>query len=125
MGRLKDAGVVLKKYVLDNEISASVKDLIRNEYNMQIELVPPGYHWRNAVEAAIHDCKYHFLSILVEVVDNFSLYLWDRLLPQAKITLNILRQLNAMPKVSAYAHMCGPFDYNKIPVAPMGQGSSP
>ena len=25
-----------------------------------------------------------------------------------------------MPTVSAYAHLCGPFDYNKMPLAPMG-----
>ena len=32
----------------------------------------------------------------------------------------MLRQSNATPNVSAYAHMCGPFDYNKMPLAPMG-----
>ena len=31
-----------------------------------------------------------------------------------------LRQSNATPTVSAYAHLCGPFDYNKMPLAPMG-----
>ena len=36
MGKLKDSGVVPKKNVPDNEISTSMKDLIRNEYNMQI-----------------------------------------------------------------------------------------
>ena len=46
--------------------------------------------------------------------------LWDRLLPQAEITVNLLRQSNATPTVSAYAHMSGPFDYNKMPLAPMG-----
>ena len=46
--------------------------------------------------------------------------LWDRLLPQAEITINLLRQSNATPKVLAYAHMNGPFDYNKMPLAPMG-----
>jgi hypothetical protein len=28
--------------------------------------------------------------------------------------------LNATPTVSAYAHLSGPFDYNKMPLAPMG-----
>jgi hypothetical protein len=45
---------------------------------------------------------------------------WDRLLPQTEITLNLLRQSNTTPSVSAYTHLCGPFDYNKMPLAPMG-----
>ncbi|KAL9183037.1 hypothetical protein ACHAXT_004824 [Thalassiosira profunda] len=45
---------------------------------------------------------------------------WDKLLPQAEITLNLLRQSNATPAISAYAHINGPFDYNKMPLAPMG-----
>eukprot|EP00804_Cyclotella_cryptica_P028989 CCRYP_012408-RA/>CCRYP_012408-RA protein AED:0.21 eAED:0.21 QI:0/0/0/1/1/1/2/0/880 len=46
--------------------------------------------------------------------------LWDKLLPQTEITLNLLCQSNATPTVSAYAHLNGPFDYNKMPLAPMG-----
>eukprot|EP00804_Cyclotella_cryptica_P013852 CCRYP_018165-RA/>CCRYP_018165-RA protein AED:0.42 eAED:0.42 QI:0/0/0/1/0/0/3/0/199 len=36
------------------------------------------------------------------------------------MTLNLLRQSNATPTLSVYAHLCGPFDYNKMPLAPMG-----
>ncbi|KAL7485757.1 hypothetical protein ACHAW6_011365 [Cyclotella cf. meneghiniana] len=46
--------------------------------------------------------------------------LWDRLLPQTEITLNLLCQSTAMPTVSAYAHLAGPFDYNKMTLAQMG-----
>ena len=46
--------------------------------------------------------------------------LWDRLLPQTEITLNPLQQPNATPNVSAYAHLSGPLDCNKMPLAPMG-----
>ena len=42
IGRLKAAGVAPRKRVLKNEISASMKEMIRNKYNMEIELVPPG-----------------------------------------------------------------------------------
>lgn len=120
MGRLKDAGVIPKKYVLDNKILASIKELIRKEYNIKIELVPSGCHRRNAAEVAIQKFKYHFLSILASIANNVPLYLWDRPLLQAEITLNLLRQTNATPEVSAYAHMCGLFDYNKILRTPMG-----
>eukprot|EP00804_Cyclotella_cryptica_P028482 CCRYP_020573-RA/>CCRYP_020573-RA protein AED:0.34 eAED:0.34 QI:0/0/0/1/1/1/3/0/453 len=84
------------------------------------ELVPPGCHRRNAAEVAIRNFKSHFLSILAGVADDFPLKLWDKLLPQTEITLNLLRQSNATPTVSATPHLNGPFDYNKMPLAPMG-----
>jgi hypothetical protein len=46
--------------------------------------------------------------------------LWDKLLPQTILTLNLLRQSNAIPTVSAYQYVNGNFDYNKMPLAPMG-----
>ena len=58
--------------------------------------------------------------MLAGTADNFPLSLWDCLLPHAEITVNLLRQSNATPPVSAYAHIGGPFDYNKMPLAPMG-----
>ncbi len=54
------------------------------------------------------------------MAEEFPENLWDRLLLQTEITLNLLQQSNATPNVSAYAHLSGPFDYNKIPLAPMG-----
>ena len=87
---------------------------------MDLELVLPGSHRRNAAEVAIQNFKAHFLSILAGTADNFPMQLWDRLLSQADITVNLLRQSNATPTVSAYAHLSGPFDYNKMPLAPIG-----
>eukprot|EP00804_Cyclotella_cryptica_P028234 CCRYP_014586-RA/>CCRYP_014586-RA protein AED:0.41 eAED:0.41 QI:0/0/0/1/0/0.5/2/0/241 len=95
-----------------------MKDLITNKYRMAYELVPPGCHRRNAAEVAIRNFKAHFLSILAGTADDFPLRFWDKLLPQAEITINLLRQSNATPTVSAYAHLNGPFDYNKMPLAP-------
>ena len=118
--RLKRAGCTPKKHVLDNEISEHMKNHIRDTYKFQLELVPPGCHRRNAAEVAIRNFKAHFLSVLAGTADSFPPSLWDRLLPQTEITLNLLRQSNATPTVSAYAHLCGPFDYNKMPLAPMG-----
>merc|ERR1712197_187064 len=118
--RPKRAKIIPRKHVLDNEVSENMKELIRSTYNMELELVPPGCHRRNAAEVAIQNFKAHFLSILAGVADDFPMQLWDCLLPQAGITINLLRQSNATPTVSAYAHMSGPFDYNKMPLAPMG-----
>ncbi|KAL9183011.1 hypothetical protein ACHAXT_004798 [Thalassiosira profunda] len=56
----------------------------------------------------------------LEVIGNLAaLKGWDKLLPQAEITLNLLRQSNATPTISAYAHLTGPFDFNKMPLAPL------
>ena len=69
---------------------------------------------------ATRNFKAHYLSILAGTPDSFPPHLWDRLLPQTKITLNLLRQSNATPNVLAYAHLSGPFDYNKMQLALMG-----
>ena len=120
MLRLTRAGIMPAKHVLDNEVSENMKDHIRDKYKLTLELVPPGCHRRNAAEVAIRNFKSHFLSVLAGVSDDFPPSLWDKLLPQTEITLNLLRQSNATPTVSAYAHLSGPFDYNKMPLAPMG-----
>ena len=120
MQRLQRAGIVPQKHFLDKEISVAMKDIIKDKYKTEMELVPPGCHRRNAAEVAIRNFKAHFLSVLAGTADDFPPSLWDRLLPQAEITVNLLRQSNATPNVSAYAHLTGPFDYNKMPLAPMG-----
>ena len=60
------------------------------------------------------------MCILAGTAEDFPRQLWDKLLPQAEVTINLLQQSNATPNVSAYAHLSGPFDYNKMPLAPMG-----
>ena len=97
-----------------------MKNHIRDTCKINMELVPPECHRRNAAEVAIHNFKAHFLSVLAGVADNFSPSLWDRLLPQTEIMINLIQQSNATPNVSVYAHLSGPFEYNKMPLALMG-----
>ena len=59
---------------------------------MQTELVQLGSHHINAVEVAIRNFKDHFLSVLAGTAHDFSPSLWYILLPQAEITINLLRQ---------------------------------
>jgi hypothetical protein len=87
---------------------------------MNTELVPPGCHRQNAAEVAIHNFKSHFLSILAGVANDFPQNLLGPLILQTEITLNLIWQSNAMLTVSAYAHLSGPFDYNKMLLTPMG-----
>ena len=100
---LKRSGIVPQKHILENEVSKAMRDIIRDKYNMEMELVPPGCHRRNAAEVSNRNFKAHFLSVLDGTADDFLPSLWDRLIPQAEITVNLLRQLNATPNVLAYA----------------------
>mgnify|MGYP003846118773 CR=1 FL=1 len=100
------------------EALEQIKEEIRK--NCTIQLVPPNNHRRNLAERAIQTFKNHFKAILAGVDDNFPMHLWDRLLPQTILTLNLLRQAHVTPTVSAYHYVHGPFDYNKMPLAPLG-----
>ena len=97
-----------------------MKELIKSE--CMLELAPPGCHRRNLAKNGIKIFKNNFLLILYGVDESFPMQFRDKLLPQAELTLNLLRQSNATPNVSAHAHLFGVFDYNMMPLAPVGCG---
>jgi hypothetical protein len=88
--------------------------------DIEYQLVPPHCHRRNAAEGAIRIFEEHFLAGLSSVDPNFPLHLWDGLLPQAEITLNLLRTSRLHPQLSAAAHFHGLLDYKKTAFAPPG-----
>ena len=51
---------------------------------------------------------------------KFPMYLWDELLPQALITLKLLQTSRTFPKISAYAHIHGTYNFETTPLAPPG-----
>ena len=109
-----------KRYILDNEVSTELKTKMK-KYGIEFQLVPPHIHRRNAAERAIHSCKHHFKATLASCDTNFTLAEWDRLLHQTtELTLNLLRNAQASPKLSAYAYIFGQFDLNATPLAPHG-----
>jgi hypothetical protein len=57
---------------------------------------------------------------LSSVDPSFPMHLWDRLLPQAEITLNLLRTSHLHPQLSAAAHYHGLVDYSKTAFASPG-----
>jgi hypothetical protein len=87
---------------------------------MDYQLVPRHCHRRNAAERAIRTFKEHFVAGLSSVYPTFPLHLWDRLLPQEEITLNLIRTSRLHPQPSATAHFHGLVDYNKTAFAPPG-----
>jgi hypothetical protein len=88
--------------------------------DVEYQLLPPHCHRRNAGERAIRTFKEHFVAGLSSVDPTFPLHLWDRLLPQAEITLNLLQTSRLHPQLSAAAHFHGLVDYNKTDFAPPG-----
>lgn len=119
LSQLKAAGFYPKLLILDNECPTSLKNYLKSE-NIDFQLVPPHRHRRNAAERAIRTWKNHFLAILCSTDDGFPLHLWDHLILQANITLNLLRGSRINPKLSAWAQIHGAFDYNRTPLAPPG-----
>jgi hypothetical protein len=49
------------------------------------------------------------------------MHLWDRILPQAVIKLNMLRTSRINPKFSAATHIFGQYDFNRAPITPREQ----
>ena len=108
-----------KIHLLDNEASKELKKAIVDR-KINFQLAPPHIHRQNSAERAIRTFKNHFVAGLATCDPKFPLQCWDLLLPQAEITLNLLRASNINPKLSAYAILHGQFDYNKTPLAPPG-----
>ena len=114
---LSKSGRKPELYILDNECSNELKHaMLKN--NITFQRVPPYVHRRNATERAIQTFKSHFLAGLATANPTFPVHEWDRLLPQAILTLNLLRNARLNPKLSAHALLHGNFDFNKTPLAP-------
>ena len=64
--------------------------------------------------------KAHFLSILAGVAPYFPRNLWNLLLPQTELTLNLLRQATLDPTQSAWSYFHGQFNYDATPTGPLG-----
>lgn len=115
----KQAGHTPSTYVLDNEISVEFTQTLKIN-GTTYQLVPPHTHRRNLAERAIQTYKNHFKAGLATVNPNFPLSEWDRLIPQANITLNLLRASRINPKLSAYTSIFGEFNFAATPLAPPG-----
>jgi len=113
------AGLRPRLQRLDNEASTALKDFL-TATDIDFQLVPPYVHRRNTAERAIRTFKNHFIAGLCSTDKDFPLHLWDRLLPQAELTLNLLRGCRCNPKLSAWAYIHGAFDFNRTPIAPPG-----
>jgi hypothetical protein len=120
MAQLAARGLLVDLNIRYNESSSGFKQVILESWKTKFQLVPLDMHRRNKAKQMIWHFKNHFLSILAGVNAVFPPYLWDILLPKAKLTVNLLRQATIYPKIFAWEFFNGLFDFNKTPLAPMG-----
>lgn len=106
-------------HIMDNECSTAVKNYATS-METTIQFVEAHIHRVNAAERAIQTFKNHFISGLCTVNKLFPLQLWCEIIKQAEMTLNMLRATRINPKLSAYAMLEGPYNFNKTPMAPPG-----
>ena len=101
MRRIKDQNTLVDLHILENEASNEYKCIIKYEWGVGYQLVPPHIHRRNTAERAICTLKAHFLSTLAGIAPNLPKNLWDLIPPQTELTLNLLSQSTLNPNISA------------------------
>jgi hypothetical protein len=111
-------GLTPKLMKLDNEASKLLKTYLHQQ-DITFQLAPYS-HRRNSAERAIRSFKDHLIAGICSTDKYFPMHLWDRLLPHAVITLNMLRTSRINPKLSAATHIFGQYDFNRTPLAPPG-----
>jgi hypothetical protein len=89
-------GLKPKLMKLDNEASKLLKDYLYQQ-EIAFQLVPHYSHRRNSAERAIRSFKDSLIAGLFSTYKSFPMHLWDRILPQAVITLNMLRTSRINP----------------------------
>ena len=72
------------------------------DWGATYQLVPPNVHRRNISERSIRTFKAQFLAILEGVDPEFPKYMWDNLLVQTELTINLLIQVTLNPRMSAW-----------------------
>ena len=82
--------------MLDNECPAGLKKVMLNA-GVTFQLNPPHLHRTNAAVSAIATYKDDLIAGLSSCDPSFPLHLWDRLVPQATLTLNLLRPSRINP----------------------------
>ncbi|GAX09321.1 hypothetical protein FisN_6Lu323 [Fistulifera solaris] len=105
------AGLKPRLHRLDNECDISLKEFM-GDANIDFQLTPTHVHRCNAAECAIHTFQNHFIAGLCSTDRNFPLHLWDQLVPQALLTLNLLCASRINPKLLAYAQVYGAFNFD-------------
>ena len=106
-------------HIMDNKASTEFKNS-RTTIDIKYQLVTPSNHRAKNTDRSINIFKNHFLAGLLNVDAGSQLKLWDRLLQQETISLNLLCQSRLHPHLSAYAHIYRDFDNKHTLLYPQG-----
>ena len=86
---LTSCGLRPKLQKLDNEASVMLIDFLIDN-GVDFQLTPAVIRRRNAAEWAIRTWRNHFIANLCGTDPDLPLELWDKLVPQWIMTLNLL-----------------------------------
>ena len=117
---LKSRGHSVDLQILNNESSDDYRLVIEEEWQVNFQLFPPDVHCRNAAKRAIQTFKARFIYVLAGVEPTFPKFLWDILLDQTKLTLNLIHQATLYPSISAWEYFNVPHSYNATQLGPLG-----
>ena len=110
--------VIWPKMHILNKAPVELKAVVQAKCKLQLVLADT--HRHNVAKWAMQTFKNHSLANVMGVDPSFSMNLWDWLIPQMVLTLNLLHQLSVSPGVSAYAFLHGQFDCNAMPLESLG-----
>ena len=119
MTHLKQHNRLVDLQILDNEVSADYKATMPDIRKVDYQLVPPNLQCHNAAERANRTFKAPLLSILVVIAEYSPKTMWDLLIPQTKITLNLLRQSTLESAIYAWEYFNGPISNIHAPLVPL------
>ena len=105
--------------ILDNEVSTEKKPTV-DDWDATYQLFTPNVHQRNIAERAIRTFKAHFISFLSRIDPTFPKFMWDKLLVQKELTINLLRQATLNPSMSAWEYFNGAFYFTATPLGTIG-----
>jgi hypothetical protein len=115
-------GLKPKLMKLDKEASKLLKEYLHQQ-DITFQLIPQYSQRQNAAERAIRSFKDHLIAGLCSTEKYFPMHLWDAILPQAVMTLNMLRTSRINPKLSAVTHIFENMTSIELLWCPREQGS--
>ena len=121
---LAERGFKATLNIIDNEDLAELKRFIKEDMHSTIQLGEPNNHRENAAEKALQTGKDHIVTGMCLTDPAFPIFLWDTsIIPQAELTLNMLRTSCKNPLLLAQTALDGIFDFNRTPLVPPGTRS--
>ena len=113
-------GNSITSVVIDNETSAELKQLFKDE-KLDVQTVPPGDKRSNKAERCIQSWRNHLISVLGTVNSRCPLNLWEDFIEQMELTLAHLRPFADDPTLSSWEGIHGhKYDFLAHPLSVCG-----